>query len=230
MWARKLVLESFWGEAEGFLEWKECVDEEDGLRLGAERAEGKVVGFGDKPCTQQAFALSAPQERTGGGEVACFGLDEDVGEAGIGDGAVGVHEERLFVAGKLGLHPIEEMSVSVLIAVVEAIGEEDGAQCAYRSFAVGDEADGREPSEAVLERKAVGRGGEDLLSREVSLNFPPRGSAKEALLEGTAALCPLLSEGTKHAFPMELTSDELSTTEHEGLDEARRGGARYWGM
>ena len=92
LWERKLVLESFWGEAEGFLERKECVDEEDGLRLGAERAEGKVVGFGDKPCTQQAFALSALEERTGGGELACFGLDEDVGEAGISDGAVGAHE------------------------------------------------------------------------------------------------------------------------------------------
>ena len=52
LWARKLVLEGFGGEAESFLEWKECVDEEDGLRLGAESAEGKVVGFGDKPCLQ----------------------------------------------------------------------------------------------------------------------------------------------------------------------------------
>lgn len=181
MWARKLVLESFWGEAESFLEWKECVDEEDGLSLGAERAEGKVVGFGDKPCSQQAFALSPLEEWASGGEVACFGLDEDVGEAAIGDGAVGADEERLFVAGKLGLHPLEETSVSVLIAVLEAIGEEDGAQCAYRSFAVGDEADGREPSEAVLEREAVGRSGEDLLPREVILDFPPRGGAKEAL-------------------------------------------------
>ena len=89
---KKSVLEGFEGKAEGFLERKECVDEEDGLGLGAERAEGKVVGFGDKPCSQQAFALSAPEERTGGGEVACFGLDEDVGEAGIGDGAIGAHE------------------------------------------------------------------------------------------------------------------------------------------
>ena len=88
----KSVLEGFGGETEGFLEREECVDEEDGLSLGAERAEGKVVGFGDKPCTQQAFALSALEERMGGGEVACFGLDEDVGEAGIGDGAVGAHE------------------------------------------------------------------------------------------------------------------------------------------
>lgn len=181
MWASKLVLEGFGGEAKSFLEWKECVDEEDGLRLGAERTEGKVVGFGDKPCSQQAFALSTLEERASGGEVACFGLDEDVGEAGIGDGAVGAHEERLFVAGKLGLHPLEETSVSVLIAVVEAIGEEDGTQCAYRPLAVGDEADGREPSEAVLEREAVGRSGEDLLPREVSLDFPPRGSAKETL-------------------------------------------------
>ena len=178
---QKLVLEGFGGEVESVLERKECVDEEDGLRLGAERAEGKVVGFGDKPCSQQAFALSALEERAGRGEVACFGLDEDVGEAGIGDGAVGAHEERLFVAGKLGLHPLEETSVSVLIAVVEAIGEEDGTQCAYRPLAVGDEADGREPSEAVLEREAVGRSGEDLLPREVSLDFPPRGSAKETL-------------------------------------------------
>ena len=51
MWARKSVLEGFGGKAEGFLEWKECVDEEDGLSLGAERAEGKVVGFGDKAGT-----------------------------------------------------------------------------------------------------------------------------------------------------------------------------------
>ena len=181
MWARKSVLEGFGGEAESFLERKECIDEEDGLSLGAERAEGKVVGFGDKPCSQQAFALSAPQERTGGGEVACFGLDEDVGEAGIGDGAVGADEEWLFVAGKLGLHPLEETSVSVLIAVLEAIGEEEGPQRAYRSLAVGHEADGRELSEAVLEREAVGRGGEDLLSREVSLDFPPRGWAEETL-------------------------------------------------
>ena len=178
---KKSVLEGFGGEAEGFFERKECVDEEDGLRLGAESAEGKVVGFGDKPCSQQAFALSAFEERTGGGEVACFGLDEDVGEAGIGDGAIGADEEWLFVVGKLGLHPVEETSVSVLIAVLEAFGEEDRAQCAYRSLAVGDEADGREPSEAVLEREAVGRGGEDLLSREVSLDFPPRGAAKETL-------------------------------------------------
>ena len=181
MWTRKSVLEGFGGKGEGFLEREECVDEEDGLCLGAERAEGRVVGFGDKPCTQQPFALSALEERASGGEVACFGLDENVGEAGIGDGAVGAHEERLFVAGKLGLHPLKETSVSILIAVVEAIGEEEGAQCAYRSFAVGDEADGREPSEAVLERKAVGRGGEDLLPREVSLDFLPRGSAKETL-------------------------------------------------
>ena len=176
-------MEGFGGKAESFLEWKECVDEEDGLRLGAERAEGKVVGFGDKPCTQQPFALSALEKRASGGEVARIGLDEDVGIAGIGDGAVGAHEERLFVAGKLGLQPLEETSVSVLIAVVEAIGEEDGAQCAYRSLAVGDEADGRESSKAVLEREAVGRGGEDedLLPREVSLDFLPRGSAKEAL-------------------------------------------------
>ena len=181
MWTRKSVLEGFGGKAEGFLEREECVDEEDGLRLGAERAEGKVVGFGDKAGTQQPFALSALEERASGGEVACFGLDEDVGEAGIGDGAVGADEERLFVAGKLGLHPLEETSVSVLIAVVEAIGEEDGAQCAYRSFAVGDEADGRESREAVLECEAVGRGGEDLLPCEVSLDFPPRGGAKETL-------------------------------------------------
>ena len=181
MWARKLVLESFWGEAESFLEWKECVDEEDGLRLGAERAEAKVVGFGDKPCSQQGFALSALEEWASGGEVTCFGLDEDVGEAGIGDGAVGADEERLFVAGKLGLHPLEETSVSVLIAVVEVVGEGDGTQCAYRPLAVGDEADGRDPCEAVLEREAVGRGGEDLLSREVSLDFPPRGGAEETL-------------------------------------------------
>ena len=181
LWARKLVLESFWGEAESFLERKECVDEEDGLRLGADSAEGKVVSFGDKPCSQQGFALSALEERASGGEVARFGLDENVGVAGIGDGAVGADEEWLFVVGKLGLHPVEETSVSVLIAVLEAIGKRDGAQCAYRSLAVGDEADGREPSEAVLEREAVGRGGEDLLSREVSLDFPPRGGAKETL-------------------------------------------------
>lgn len=221
LWARKLVLESFWGEAEGFLEREECVDEEDGLRLGAERAEGKVVGFCDKPCTQQAFALSTLEERASGGEVACFGLDEDVGVASIGDGAVGAYEEWLFVIGKLGLHPVEETSVSVLIAVVEAIGEGEGAQCAYRPLAVGDEADGRESREAVLECETIGRGGEDLLPREVSLDFPPRGCAKEALYEGTAGLCSLLSEGAKHAFPMELTSDELSTTEHKSLDEAR---------
>ena len=139
---KKSVLEGFGGEAESFLEWKECVDEEDGLRLGAERAEGKVVGFGDKPCTQQAFALSTLEERVSGGEVACFGLDEDVGEAGIGDGAIGADEEWLFVVGKLGLHPVEETSISVLIAVVEAVGEGEGTQCAYRSLAVGDEADG----------------------------------------------------------------------------------------
>ena len=48
---KKSVLEGFGGKAEGFLEWKECVDEEDGLSLGAERAEGKVVGFGDKAGT-----------------------------------------------------------------------------------------------------------------------------------------------------------------------------------
>ena len=89
---KKSVLEGFGGKAEGFLERKECVDEEDRLSPGTERAEGKVVGFGDKPCSQQAFALSAPEERTGGGEVACFGLDEDVGEAGIGDGAIGARE------------------------------------------------------------------------------------------------------------------------------------------
>ena len=181
MWTRKSVLEGFGGEVEGFLEREECVDEEDGLRLGTERAEGKVVGFGDKPCSQQAFALSTLEERTGGGEVACFGLDEDVGEAGIGYGAVGADEEWLFVVGKLGLHPLEETSVSVLIAVLEAIGEEDGVQCTYRSLAVGDEADGREPSEAVLERETVGRSGEDLLPREVSLDFLPRGGAKETL-------------------------------------------------
>jgi len=174
-------LEGFGGEAESFLEWEECIDEEDGLRLGAESSEGKVVGFGDKPCTQQAFALSALEERASGGEVACFGLDEDVGEAGIGDGAVGAHEERLFVVGKLGLHPVEETSVSVLIAVLEAIGEEEGTQCAYCPLAVGDEADGRESSEAVLERETIGRGGSDLLSREVSLDFPPRGGVKETL-------------------------------------------------
>ena len=127
LWARKLVLESFWGEAESFLERKECVDEEDGLRLGAERAEGKVVSFGDKPCSQQGFALSTLEERASGGEVACFGLDEDVGVAGIGDGAVGADEEWLFVVGKLGLHPLEEPSVSVLIAVLEAIGKGEGA-------------------------------------------------------------------------------------------------------
>ena len=127
MWASKLVLESFWGEAESFLERKECVDEEDSLRLGAESAEGKVVGFGDKPCLQQAFALSTPEERASGGEVACFGLDEDVGVAGIGAGAVGADEEWLFVVGKLGLHPLEEPSVSVLIAVLEAIGKGKGA-------------------------------------------------------------------------------------------------------
>lgn len=178
---KKSVLEGFGGKAEGFLERKERVDEEDGLSLGAERAEGNIVGFGDKPCSQQAFALSAFEERTGGGEVACFGLDEDVGEAGIGDGVIGADEERLFVVGKLGLHPLKETSVSVLIAVLEGIGEGHGAQCAYRSLAVGDETDGREPSEAVLEREAVGRGGEDLLSREVSLDFPPRGAAKEIL-------------------------------------------------
>jgi len=179
--ARKSVLESFWGEAESFLERKECVDEEDGLRLGAERAEGKVVGFGDKPCSQQGFALSTLEERASGGEVARFGLDENVGVAGIGDGAVGADEEWLFVVGKLGLHPVEETSVSVLIAVLEAFGEEDGAQCTYRPLAVGDEADGREPCEAILEREAIGRGGEDLLPREVSLDFPPRGGAKETL-------------------------------------------------
>lgn len=156
---KQSVLEGFGGKAEGFLERKECVDEEDGLRLGAERAEGKVVGFGDKSCTQQAFALSALEERTGGGEVARFGLDENVGVAGIGDGAVGADEEWLFVVGKLGLHPVEETSVSVLIAVLEAFGKEDGAQCAYRPLAVGDEADGREPGEAILDREAIGRGG-----------------------------------------------------------------------
>ena len=181
MWASKSVLEVFGGKEESFLEWKECVDEEDGLSLGAERAEGKVVSFGDKPCSQQAFALSALEERTGGGEVACFGLDENVGEAGIGDSAVGAHEERLFIADKLSLHPLEETSVSILIAVLEAIGEGNGTQCAYRPLAVGHEADGREPCEAVLEREAVGRGGEDLLSREVSLDFPPRGGVKETL-------------------------------------------------
>ena len=89
---KKSVLEGFGGKAEGFLEWKECVDEEDGLCLGAERAEGKVVGFGDKPCSQQAFALSPLEEWASGGEVACFGFDKDVGVAGIGDGAVGAHE------------------------------------------------------------------------------------------------------------------------------------------
>ena len=178
---KKSVLEGFGGEAESFLKWKECVDEEDGLGLGAESTEGKVIGFGDKPCSQQAFALSALEERTGGGEVTCFGLDEDVGEAGIGDGAVGADEERLFVVGKLGLHPVEETSVSVLIAVLEAIGEEVGTQCAYCPLAVGDEADGRESCEAILEREAVGRGGVDLLSREVSLDFPPRGGAEETL-------------------------------------------------
>ena len=52
LWVKKSVLEGFGGEAKSFLEWKECVDEEDGLRLGAERAEGKVVSFGDKPCSQ----------------------------------------------------------------------------------------------------------------------------------------------------------------------------------
>ena len=57
------------GEAEGFLEREECVDEEDGLSLGAERAEGKVVGFGDKAGTQQPFALNALEERASGGEV-----------------------------------------------------------------------------------------------------------------------------------------------------------------
>ena len=217
----KSVLEGFGGKAEGFLEREECVDEEDGLSLGAERAEGKVVGFSDKPCSQQGFALSTLEERAGGGEVARFGLDENVGVAGIGDGAVGADEEWLFVVGKLGLHPVEETSVSVLIAVLEAIGEEEGTQCTYRPLAVGDEADGRESSEAVLERETVGRGGEDRLRREVSLDFPPRGGAKEALSEGTAGLYSLLSEGAKHAFPMEFTSDELSTTEHEGLDEAR---------
>ena len=72
-------------------------------------------------------------------------------------------------------------SVSVLIAVLEAIGNGDGAQCAYRSLAVGDEAYGREPCEAVLEREAIGRVGEDLLPREVSLDFPPRRGAKETL-------------------------------------------------
>ena len=178
---KKSVLEGFGGKAEGFLERKECVDEEDGLRLGAERAEGKVVGFGDKPCSQQGFALSTLEERASGGEVACFGLNEDVGVAGIGDGAVGADEEWLFVVGKLGLHPVEETSVSVLTAVLEAIGEEEGTQCAYRPLAVGDEAYGREPFEAVLEREAVGRSGEDLLSREVSLDFLPRGGAKETL-------------------------------------------------
>ena len=89
---KKSVLEGFEGKAEGFLERKECVDEEDGLSLGAERAEGKVVGFGDKPCLKQSFALSAFEERASGGEVARLGLDEDVGEAGIGDGAIGAHE------------------------------------------------------------------------------------------------------------------------------------------
>ena len=52
LWTRKSVLEGFGGKAEGFLDREECVDEEDGLRLGAERAEGKVVGFVDKPCLQ----------------------------------------------------------------------------------------------------------------------------------------------------------------------------------
>ena len=127
MWVRKSVLEGFGGEEESFLEWKECVDEEDGLSLGAERAEGKVVGFGDKPCLKQSFALSAFEERASGGEVARLGLDEDVGEAGIGDGAVGADDERLFVVGKLGLHPLEEPSVSVLIVVLEAIGKGEGA-------------------------------------------------------------------------------------------------------
>lgn len=159
MWASKSVLEGFGGEAESFLKWKECVDEKDGLSLGAERAEGKVVGFGDKAGTQQAFALSTLEERASGGEVARFGLDENVGVAGIGDGAVGADEEWLFVVGKLGLHPVEETSVSVLIAVVEAVGEGEGTQCAYRPLAVGDEADGREPCEAILEREAIGRGG-----------------------------------------------------------------------
>ena len=181
MWARKLVLEGFGGEAESFLERKECVDEEDGLRLGADSAEGKVVSFSDKPCSQQSFALSALEERASGGEVARFGLDENVGVAGIGDGAVGADEEWLFVVGKLGLHPLEETSVSVLIAVLEAIGEEEGPQCSYCPLAVGDEADGREPCETVLERETVGRGGEDRLRREVSLDFLPRGWAEETL-------------------------------------------------
>ena len=48
---KQSVLEGFGGEAESFLEWEECIDEEDGLRLGMERAEGKVVGFGDKAGT-----------------------------------------------------------------------------------------------------------------------------------------------------------------------------------
>ena len=51
LWVSKSVLEGFGGKAEGFLERKESVDEEDGLSLGAERGEGKVVGFGDKPCS-----------------------------------------------------------------------------------------------------------------------------------------------------------------------------------
>ena len=51
MWTRKSVLEGFGGKVEGFLEREECVDEEDVLCLGAERAEGKVVGFGDKAGT-----------------------------------------------------------------------------------------------------------------------------------------------------------------------------------
>ena len=44
-----------------------------------------------------------------GVEVARFGLDENVGVAGIGDGAVGADEEWLFVVGKLGLHPVEKL-------------------------------------------------------------------------------------------------------------------------
>ena len=38
----------------------------------------KVVGFGDKPLLAAGLALSALEERASGGEVACFGLDEDV--------------------------------------------------------------------------------------------------------------------------------------------------------
>ena len=127
LWARKSVLEGFGGEAESFLEWKECVDEEDGLRLGAERAEGKVVGFGDKPCTQQAFALSALEERMGGGEVAAsvsMRMLVKLVSVMVPSGRTNSGSSS---SASSALHLLEETSVSVLIAVVEAIGKGEGA-------------------------------------------------------------------------------------------------------